>query len=193
VTRFDNETTDPTATIIKNGQLDIDSPYWVCLNDIPTNPPIFKPKRGDIQNQRLKFLENRVRILVLPEQLATIAPAILYQMYARVFDLKYTCIHLIPQWDGKLFSPEESFNELLPIIKKEKTEHFGIVELWLDTLVEYTQILYENPVATAIYEINSVYAARPAVKQENENPNEIAEFEGIGYLIENKLEILFIT
>jgi hypothetical protein len=45
--------------------------------------------------------------------------------------------------------------------------------------------LYENPVATAIYEINSVYAARPAVKQENENPNEIAEFEGIEYLIKN--------
>jgi hypothetical protein len=60
-----------------------------------------------------------------------------------------------------------------------------LVDLWLDTLVEYTQILYENPVATAIYEINSVYAARPAVKQENENPNEIAEFEGIEYLIEN--------
>ena len=148
MTRFDNETTDPTATIIKNGQLDIDSPYWVCLNDIPTNPPIL------FHNQRLKFLENRVRILVLPEQLATIAPAILYQMYARVFE--------IPQWDGKLFSPEESFNELLPIIKKEKTEHFGIVELWLDTLVGYTPITYENPVATAIYGINSVYAARPA-------------------------------
>jgi P pilus assembly chaperone PapD len=71
VTRFDNETTDPTATIINNGELDIASPYWVCLNDIPTNPPIFKPKRGDIHNQRFKFLENRVRILVLPEQLAT--------------------------------------------------------------------------------------------------------------------------
>ena len=177
MTRFDNETTDPTATIIKNGQLDIDSPYWVCLNDIPTNPPIFKPKRGDIHNQRLKFLENRVRILVLPEQLATIAPTILYQMYTRVFE--------IPQWDEILFTPEESFYELLPIITSNKLVHIALVDLWLDTLVEYTPILYENPVATAIYEINSVYAARPAVKQENENPNEIAEFEGIEYLIEN--------
>jgi hypothetical protein len=82
-----------------------------------------------------------------------------------------------------LFTSEESFYELLPIINSNRSVHKALVELWLDTLVEYTPVLFENPVATAIYEINSVYAAP------RRDVEEIAEFEGIEYLIENYANI----